>query len=138
MSLVFFTDRDLGRQFPRILTEAGLTVERHDDHFAPDTRDEEWLAEIGRRGWTAITHDKRIRYKPNELAAVLEHQVRILVVVGSVPFADLARNFVATAPLIESFVINCEPPFIAKVYRPPESALKANPRAHGRVEHWYP
>ena len=62
MSVVFFTDRDLGKDFPRILREADLTVERHDDHFRSDTPDEEWLTEVGRRGWIAITHDKRIRY----------------------------------------------------------------------------
>jgi hypothetical protein len=31
-SLVFFTDRDLGKRFPEILSDAGLTVERHADH----------------------------------------------------------------------------------------------------------
>lgn len=30
---VFFTDRDLGKKFPTILREGGLTVERHADHF---------------------------------------------------------------------------------------------------------
>lgn len=35
MSYVFFTDRNLGKQFPAILAAAGLTVERHHDLFAP-------------------------------------------------------------------------------------------------------
>lgn len=35
MSRVFFTDRDLGEQFPEILAAAGLNVERHADHFPP-------------------------------------------------------------------------------------------------------
>ncbi|MGH9423743.1 MAG: hypothetical protein ACRD3J_27460 [Thermoanaerobaculia bacterium] len=64
MNEVFFTDRDLGTRFPEILRAAGLLVERHADHFAPDTPDEEWLEAIGRRGWVALTHDMRIRYKP--------------------------------------------------------------------------
>ena len=45
MTLVFFTDRDLGAAFPEILRAAGLTVERHRDYFAPDCPDEDWLAE---------------------------------------------------------------------------------------------
>ena len=49
--LVFFSDRDLGRAFPATLIAAGIRVERHDAHFAPDTADEEWIAEIGRRGY---------------------------------------------------------------------------------------
>ncbi len=81
MSLVFFTDRDLGTSFPDILRSAGISVERHGDHFPPDTSDETWLAEIGARGWVILTHDRRIRYKPNELAAVKRHGVA-----GSVRF----------------------------------------------------
>ena len=46
--LVFFTDRDLGRQLPSTLRAAGIRVERHDDHFGVETPDDEWIAEIGR------------------------------------------------------------------------------------------
>jgi len=31
LSVVFFTDRDLGLQFPAILRDAGIHVERHAD-----------------------------------------------------------------------------------------------------------
>jgi len=75
--LIFFTDRDLGTRFPDILTEAGLEVRRHRDHFRPDSPDEEWLEPVGREGWIAISHDTRIRYKPNERAAVIRHRVRL-------------------------------------------------------------
>lgn len=72
MRFVYFTDRDLGNRFPEILRSAGLTVERHGDRFAPDTPDEEWLAAVGARGWIVLTHDRRIRYKPNERDAVMD------------------------------------------------------------------
>lgn len=36
------------------------------------------------------THDGRIRYKPNELAAVVEHRVALLVMIGHAPYAKLA------------------------------------------------
>ena len=62
---VYFTDRDLGKRFPEILTAGGLIVRRHADHFAHDTADEIWLKTIGENGWVAITRDGRIRYKPN-------------------------------------------------------------------------
>ena len=42
MSRVWFTDRDLGKQFPRILADAGIVVERHGDLFPPDGSDEQW------------------------------------------------------------------------------------------------
>lgn len=85
MTPVFFTDRDLGKRFPEVLHAAGLAVERHADHFAPDCPDEVWLEAVGRKGWIAVTHDRRIRYKPNELAAVVQHRVALLVVIGDAP-----------------------------------------------------
>ncbi len=82
----FFTDRDLGKRFPEILREAGLTVHRHGDHFEPETPDEVWLAAVGAHGWIALTHNRRIRYTPNERDAVMRHRVALLVVVGAAPF----------------------------------------------------
>ena len=138
MSVVFFTDRDLGLKFPEILIAGGLTVERHVDHFAPDCPDSEWLATVAAKNWVAVTHDQRIRYKPNELAAVIEHKAALLVVVGTAPFSELAKAFVATSPKILAFVAAHQRPFIAKVYRPSPAALKQNPATTGHVELWYP
>lgn len=137
MSRTYFTDRDLGKQFPAILRAAGLAVERHADHFAPTATDEEWLERAGSNGWTAITHDARIRYKPNELAAVIRHRVALLVVVGATPFPVLARSFVATVPRIEAFLDRHTPPFIAKVYRA-APAPSGSDVAPGEISLWYP
>ncbi len=138
MKLVFFTDRDLGTRFPDILAAAGLKVERHRDHFPPDCADEEWLRTIGNRGWVAVSHDKRIRYKPNERAAVVRHSVTLIVVVGKAPFSQLARHFVATVPRIADFLAKHTSPLIAKVYRPLPAELAKNPDAPGTVALWYP
>ncbi len=135
---VFFTDRDLGKTFPGILRDAGLRVERHADHFADDTPDPDWLREIGARGWIAVTHDGRIRYKANELAAVVEHRVALLVMIGHVRHAELAQGFVNTKARILDFVERHTPPCIAKVYRPAAGDLAKNPTATGRIELWYP
>lgn len=136
--MVFFTDRDLGIQFPAILAAAGPSVETHRDHFPPDCPDEDWLSAVGQRGWIVVTHDRRIRYKPNELAAVINSRVSLLVVVGKAPFPDLAHSFVATLPRIESFLGRHSPPLIAKVYRPSVAEAAEDPAAPGRVELWYP
>jgi hypothetical protein len=135
---VYFTDRDLGKQFPAILAAAGLQVERHGDLFPPEGPDEQWLEHCGRHGRVAITHNSRIRYVPNELAAVLKFKVRLLVMVGRAPTAELARGFVQTAARIESFAVTHPPPFIAKVYRAAPGELANVPLAAGRVELWYP
>lgn len=138
MSRVYFTDRDLGIRFGDILVSAGLTVERHRDHFAHDCPDETWLSEVGRRGWIAITHNSRIRYTPNELASVMENGVALLVVVGSVPYPELARSFANTRSQIETFLDNHTPPLIAKVYRPRPDEAARRVDAPGRIEIWHP
>lgn len=138
MSVVFFTDRNLGKQFPRILKDAGIAVEHHFDHFPDTTKDEEWLAAIGQQGWYALTHDQRIRYKPNEQTAVMQAGVGLFVLVGKAPFSELATNFVATLPKIERFIQQTPRPFIARIYRPGEKTRKLHPDSSGRVEIWIP
>lgn len=138
MSRVYFTDRDLGKQFPARLRAAGLQVERFFDHFGDTTPDAEWLGAVGRRGWIVITHDERIRYKANELAAVVQHHVAMLLVVGHAPYPALAEHFVHTLPRIEAFVAVHQPPYIAKVFRPKPKDLARNPEASGTVNLWYP
>ena len=66
MSRVYFTDRDLGKRFPEILTAAGLAVERHHELFPPDGTDEQWLEYCGTRNRVAVTHNEPIRYTPND------------------------------------------------------------------------
>jgi hypothetical protein len=52
--VVFFTDRSLGLGVPQALKDAGYCVERHADHFVDDAPDEEWLADVGARGWVVF------------------------------------------------------------------------------------
>jgi hypothetical protein len=137
VSRVYFTDRDLGKQFPRILAEAGIAVERHADLFPPDGSDEQWLEHCGANGRIAISHNSRIRYVPNELAAVMRFKVPLFIVVGKATSAELAHNFVRTLHRIESMLHDRKPPFIAKVYRP-ASAETVRSATAGRVEVWFP
>ena len=138
MSRVYFTDRDLGKQFPRILAEAGIVVERHGDLFQPDGSDEEWLEHCGTKGRIAVSHNSRIRYVPNELEAVKRFKVPLLILVGQATTAELADNFVRTLPRIEAFLEGRSPPFIGKVYRATPAELAKSAAAPGRVELWFP
>ncbi len=138
MSRIYFTDRDLGKQFPRILAAAGLAVEQHADLFPPDGSDEQWLEHCGRRGRVAITHNSRIRYVPNELAAVKRFGVRLFVVVGQAPTSVLAENFVRTIARVDAVLDDLPAPAIVKVYRASPKELAAWPSAPGRVEVWFP
>jgi hypothetical protein len=135
---VYFTDRDLGKQFPRILAEAGVVVERHGDLFQPEGSDEEWLEHCGTKGRIAVSHNSRIRYVPNELEAVKRFKVPLLILVGQATTAELAHNFVRTLPRINTFLEGRSSPFIGKVYRATPAELAKSAAAPGRVELWFP
>jgi|HubBroStandDraft_1064217.scaffolds.fasta_scaffold00671_21 hypothetical protein len=115
--LVFFTDRDLGRQFPAALRQAGLQIEQHDDHFGPETLDEEWIGEIGRRGWVAVTRDARIRYSPLALSVLMEFGTQLFVLVGKLTTAEAAETFLKWRERIAETVAGERGPFIAKIRR---------------------
>lgn len=117
--LVYFIDRCLGRHdFPRPLIDAGLLVELHDDHFAPDCRDEDWLSEIGRRGWIVITRDLRIRYRAVEREAVFSNGARVISLTARhFSAAELGRAFVLAVGTVERFVSITPGPFIATMTR---------------------
>ncbi len=134
--MIFFTDRDLGSLFPRILSDAGIHVEKHDDHFPHNTPDEVWLPKVGGYGWFVVSRDKRIRYRHNELNAVMLAGVGLFLVVGHSNHRTLAENFVSCIHKIDRFLTKHSPPFIAKVYAPPPEQRQRGSRKTGRVELW--
>lgn len=115
--ITYFTDRDLGHQFPALLQAAGLTVERHDDHFAPLTGDEDWLSVIGDRGWIAVTRDGRIRYSPLALQVLMDSGVRLFVIVGKLTGQESAQLFLARRQEVDDLVADEPGAFIAKIRR---------------------
>jgi toxin HigB-1 len=59
----------------------------------PDTPDEEWIGEIGRRGWIAVSRDARIRYSPLALSVLMECGTQLFVLVGKLTTAEAAEAF---------------------------------------------
>ncbi|HKY07067.1 MAG TPA: hypothetical protein VJQ55_02450 [Candidatus Binatia bacterium] len=117
--LVFFIDRCLGRKIvAQALRELGGTVEIHDDHFAPDAKDEDWLVEVGNRGWIVLTKDDRIRYRITERTALASARVRTFVLASSqLHGAEMASAFVKALPKIKELIAKYPPPFIGRVSR---------------------
>jgi hypothetical protein len=117
--LTFFVDRSLGaRDVPDALRTTGVPVEIHDDHFAPDTPDTVWLAEIGARGWVVLTKDSRIRRHPLELQALLAANVAAFMLTATdLTGADMGRLLVAAIPRLTAFVRSRARPFIATISR---------------------
>ncbi len=115
---VFFTDRDLGPSVARELTAGGLAIETYAHHFALDNvPDVEWLRYVGEKGWIALTHNKRIRWEPDELDALMEAGVRAFFIIGKGPHPEFARSVLATYPKIRRLIDSQKQPFAARIYQ---------------------
>ena len=126
----FLVDESLGGQLvSSALQEAGASVERLRDHFAPGTPDQEWLTEVGNRRWVVLTKDKRIRRRPAEVAAIVGANVRAFVFTsGNATGQAMAQAYVTALPAMRQFCRDFAPPFVATLgaagrvkmfYRPP-------------------
>jgi predicted nuclease of predicted toxin-antitoxin system len=130
----FFLDRALGkRKVADALRATGAPVEVHEDHFPSDARDEDWLSEVGKRGWVVLTKDRHIRYRASEKRALMRAGIAVFVLTsGNLTGDDMATAFVAAMPRIQKLLRSLKPPFIAKVTRSGTVTLLDAPRHHGR------
>ena len=121
-----------------MLSEAGIQVEIHSDHFRHDVVDEFWIKEAGRRGWFCVSRNKDIRYKKNQTEAVMRAKVGLFLLFGpKATHPELAENFIITLSKIERFAQKNKRPFIAKIYRATKkhSSARQKPKS-GRVQLW--
>ena len=115
----YFVDRCLGSSIiPSALRAANALVEVHEEHFAHDARDEDWLAVVGSREWIVLTKDDAIRRRPNEQRAIRDAAVGAFVVTaGGLAGHDLARILVQALPAMARFVDKHRRPFIVTISR---------------------
>lgn len=119
----YFVDRSLGRGIVvAVLRAANETVHAHDDHFAQNTPDAEWLVEVGRRGWIVLTKDKNIRSNHLEQAALVTANVACFMLSR----ADL------TAPVVGKIFVDSLPR-IRRVLRRFEVPVAATLSSSGGV-----
>jgi predicted nuclease of predicted toxin-antitoxin system len=113
----FFLDRNLGKhQVAAALREAGAVIHVHEEHFAADARDEDWLAVVGRKGWIVLTKDRKIRYRAIERVALMNAGVGAFVLTaGNLNAGEMAQAFVKALPRIHKFLAKHRRPFIANV-----------------------
>ncbi|MBI4321351.1 MAG: hypothetical protein HY675_22900 [Chloroflexi bacterium] len=82
--MIFFFDRNVGTTIPKVLgqfrlpstgSEPPVRIEYHQKHFRANTHDDEWLAIVGDYEWIVLGQDSKFHQRPNELAAIKEHNV---------------------------------------------------------------
>jgi hypothetical protein len=69
-----------GRRIAQALGQAAsCQAEILADHFDINANDEDWLPEVGARGWILVTKDKRIQRRQNEIEAIVNAKVRAFI-----------------------------------------------------------
>ncbi len=117
-SLTYFLDRALGKSVGIALQAIGKQVEFHNDHFAPDSPDTEWLPIISQRGWIVLTKDENIGRNILEVQAIADNKARVFILVsGNLSTQGMINIFVDAIEKIEKIVKGNSAPFIAKVYK---------------------
>ena len=84
--MILFLDRSMGKGIGRALEclkGFPATIQLHDDHFAQNTPDDVWLAEVGRRGWIAMGQDYRLHLVDVERDAIRAHGVGVFYLWGA-------------------------------------------------------
>lgn len=115
---VWFIDRSLGRiQLATVLRALGELVEVHDDHFAKNTPDTEWLAAVAARGWVVLTKDPAIRTNEVERAALLSAAVvAFMLGRGNLDAPAMGAAFTQAMSAMKKALRRFEPPVIATVH----------------------
>ncbi len=103
----FFLDRSLGgRDVADALRDAGWIIRTHVEVYGvrdQNVHDVEWLELCGRENWPALTMDRRIRYRPAEIAAVRRHRVKAFALTsGNLTAAGQAERFLGNGRRIET------------------------------------
>jgi hypothetical protein len=137
----FFTDRDLGKIFPRILLENRLLVERYSDHFQEaNVSDQEWIAFAARKGWVSISHDKNIKWDPVAVKTVMEEGGRLFILrAKQLTGPEKAQLFLEAVRAVQVILLRQRSePFIATIRRTSSKAglFKAEVRLSLTFAEW--
>ena len=72
---MIFIDRSIPKGVASALKAVRNDVRWLEDDFAHDTKDEDWLRNVGAKGWLVISRDKKIRSRLGERRALITHGV---------------------------------------------------------------
>lgn len=110
----FFVDRSLGRRdVPNGLRAAGWILRTHAEVYGArdeQVADVEWLELCGREGWPVLTKDRRLRYRPAEIAAIRRFGVQAFALTSaSLTGAEQAQRLIFNAGRIETACADAGP-----------------------------
>jgi predicted nuclease of predicted toxin-antitoxin system len=114
----FFVDHCLGKGVVRALLAAGVAVENHSAHFAPDAADVDWIPVVSMRGWVILTKDKSIRRRAEERDASVAADARIITLTPAhMTGEQMVTLLLDSLPAIDQLLQTQSAPFIAGLNR---------------------
>lgn len=115
----FFIERTLGSKVvPTYLREQGLSIQVHSDFFPSDSPDRDWIWKVGNENLLAVTEDRGIRYRRNELEDIRQANARVFVLrAKDTTGPENARIIYKARNRMALFANRTKPPFIVAIYR---------------------
>jgi PIN like domain len=95
------------------LSSAGIPFDRAGHTVPFGAPDDEWLSHCGRNRLVALTRDQRIRYRPLEKQALVDHRVACFTFTqGQATAADCAARIITLAPKMLKIAASQPRPFL--------------------------
>jgi hypothetical protein len=108
----FFFDNNLSVHLAHGLKEFGEDVIHLTDKFLPDTPDEKWLMFVGDNGFSLVTKDRKIRFRPVELDALKKYRVGAFFLGGkNLDHWGIIQQVVRNWPRMKEYATKERPPF---------------------------
>jgi hypothetical protein len=112
------------------LRQAGWKLRKHVEVFAArdeSVADVEWLEYCGHEGLIVLAKDRRLRYRPSEIAVIKEYRLKAFVLSSAnLKAAEQIRRFLDNAERIKEactrtgpFIYSVQTRRIARLFPPP-------------------
>lgn len=119
-AITLFIDRNSGgRTFRTLLESTELKVVLHDEVFSQRTADEDWLMDVGKRGWIVITGDNRTTHAPLFLQRLAQSNAFVFVLLAlNGASADAKAAIIKSAtPRMRELTCANQPPALWRIGR---------------------
>jgi predicted nuclease of predicted toxin-antitoxin system len=112
----FLIDENLSVRFAESLRAIGQDIDHVTEVLYEGAPDTEVLEFAGTNGYFLITKDNRIRYKPNEKAALRRHQVGVFLLGGkNMTFLETYQQLVRNWDRILECAEETQKPFVRRI-----------------------
>ena len=95
-----------------------MSLEYHQEHFAIDTLDDDWMPVVGERSWILVGHDSRHHLVAPELDAIRQYEIGCFYLWGaSARLWDKMVCFARAYDRMMHAIRNTPRPFIYRIYK---------------------